>query len=541
MGPIPKFEKRLVSTSKEDGPVILTMEERLVLCTERVSPFDIYPAPLSKNPEDGDFFIRKRISKDAASDMRQLPGIIRFSLEAALSEEGPAAVENVDRKRAEAENRSNFDPTQKTQEGHELIFFWRRMLLADYLRLLEEIGQEDDGALTQGEEDGEGARVAVQGILLNRRLVKITRNLDATGKPNVFMARYRDRAGSIWGKGAAGLCKGTQDIVNAVARGIVNNTHFSSRPSYEVDVNRLDNPNAMDATYPGQIIKSKSSPGDSRPAVQKFEQSNNMAPMLMTREKFISSLHEQTGIYPNAYGSPEQTGPAETLGGLKILRQDQTRTIKRTLAGVSAAIAGVVRGYWLWDMLFDEDESIKGDVNVVARGPVQMFMSDEDVNQIMGMLDMIEKRPGVAEAAKEDAIAYLFGELVRHFRFAKSKLIKSEDELRREREARAAAEQTQAGQGVRETGGVEGASKVKPESESDRVNAQANFVRAQAAADKVKLDAERVAIERAKVLAQFTAARARLIARKQAEAAPAEIQGPAEEVPPASGGEGAAA
>lgn len=522
MGPMPRIVKKM-AVRQGDGVVEMAVEEKEILAVERVSPLDLYPAALSTKPEDGDFFVRRRISDDAARNLRNLAGVLPDRLAVGLSKK-PSGEDEVDTTLASITAKTTLGGDTEPDPVHELIYWWHWMTRKEVAGFLRSEEQPEDAVADD--------MVPMQGLMLNGTVIKAVPNLDASGRPNVFIASFRRRPGSFWGNGVAGLAKGQQEQVNVIARALNTNIHFSHRPSYQADQAALVDPKALAKTFPGQVIYTQLPPGDNRKPVEVLQTPNYTDQLIRARVQATSWLDEKSGIYPQSYGSPAQVGPAETLGGYQLLRQDQAKTIKRTLTYISEAVGGLVRAYWLYNMIFSEDESIKGDVEVVTSGIVSIYQTAEESGQMLAVLEMAAKNPVFAATLKPGAVAHIAREVLRSRRLDVDKLVKSEAEV--EAEAMAAQQAAMAEQAAQEGPAQATEPLPRPDSESARVRAQADMIRAQAQAEKVGIEREKLAIERADRLMKIRKAQQELAQMRMAAATPAPM--PAAQSEPAMGG-----
>jgi hypothetical protein len=487
MGPCPRMEKRKVVVN---GGV--DWEERLVLGVERVNPLDIYPESMSVEPGDGDFFIRKRIGSDAAKALKNVPEVKLSQLTKALAGKSGTATETVDLELGQIAEKNSVG-IYKPDAEHELVYWWHWMTRKQVNEFTGDVDIEEELA---------DEFVPMQGLMLNGVVIKAVENLNKSGKPNVFVGSFRKRPGSFWGIGGAGLAKGQQDQVNVMARAVNNNAHMASRPSYQVDQAALVDPKAMSRTFPGQVVYTTQMPGDNRDPVKILNTPNNLPNLIEARNQAASWLDEKTGVYPQSYGNPAQSGPAETLGGYQLLRQDQTKTMKRALYNVSQVVGGLVEAFWTWNMIFDEDESIKGDFEVVTRGAAQLYLTSEDADQMLAVIQMMDKSQMLQAVAKPQGAGYLFRAVLRRHRIDADKVLKSDEEMAK------AAEEAMAQQQAMQ--GAENAPMPQDEAKS-----RAEELKAQAAMQKAQNDSERVNIQRARMIADVRRAQQDLELRKR--------------------------
>lgn len=518
MGPCPQ----VVTVPAVHGTEVV-FEDRVILGVERVSPFHIYPESLSTKPGDGDFFIRKPITHDAAKALRRIPGVKADRLATALLRPS-TGTEEIDLELEKIQQGTAAGNSQKPKEDHELVYWWHRATkkeIDEFDGKAPAVLEAPEGGDAEAEapapaEDDEGDLIPMMGLMLNGIVIKAVPNWDKTGKPNVFATSYRKRSGAFWGKGGSALAKGPQERANTAARALQNNINQSSQPRTVSDQTLLVDPRALDRSFPGQNVKIHNrQPGDNRRAVEVLDTPNYTSQLLSARQVIATTLDEQTGVYPQSYGSPAQTGPAKTLGGYQLLRKDQTTTMKRTVANISQDVIGpLVKAFWLWNMLFDDDMDCKGDFQVQARGPVHSFLTTEDAETVLAALELFTNNLDVKAAAKPEAPARLARRLLKLNRLDAGDLLKDESEILGEIEAAKAAQAAQAAGGAGEAGGEPMPAPAKPDSESAMIRARADMRRAETAAGKLELDRERFAAERAERLARIQKIQ-REIAREQ--------------------------
>ena len=506
MGPVPVNKLMPVVAGTE-----IRYEEKLILETRRISPLHIYPSGLSTKVGQGDLFIREPITNDAARLLKKVPGVKVDRFEKAFIKAGAVqAGENATLDAALAEIRQKMaqDPQGQPDKEHDLVWWWHWMSRKDVAEFHGETAPEDAV---------KDELVPMYGLMLNGVVIKAEENLDKTGRPNLFVASYRNRPGSFWGIGGSGLCKSQQDQVNVFARALSNNAHMSSMPRQAYDSTMLVNPDQGKVMYPGQKIEVRQQPNETRKALEVLPTPNHTMPLLAGRNQAAGWADEKTGVYPQSTGSPKLTGPAQTLGGYNRMLNEQTKTLKRALYNISLALGGLIHAYWLWEMVYGEDEDIKGDFQVVTRGPVQSFLQAEDADQILGVMEMVGRNPLLQSAMKPDGLAKLLRQLMKMRRIKTDGILKDESELAEE--IKAAGEKAQAGAGGEGGGGEVKEPVGRPENESDRIRAQADLTRAQAAADKVAVDRDRVALERARTLAMIQKAQREIAAERQGQTA----------------------
>lgn len=526
MGPIPKREK---VESVRGGRIVV--EERIIPAMMSLDPFGIYPAAGSTKVEDGDFFYRTRISDDVALELLSAPNINRARADEAYRRRGAKLGDgDMDAVLEEEVQRQATDVETSNPDGmHELVYWWHRMTRAEAAGAMRE-------PVPEGRRPEE--RAAYMGLMLNGIVVSCAENWDPLGRPQIHLCRFRRRSRTVFGKSLPKLNKDSQNMRNVATRSLHTNMLYSQKPMMEAKVDRLVNPWDTTVLHPGQVFLTKEPAGqDGRPAMTPIAIPNFTAQMLSAANQAGAWSDDATGIYPQAYGDARQFGPAETMGGYKMLREDQVKVLKLAIISLDEAVRSLVSAFWLWNMLSAGHEDCKGDSKVVARGAVQLFLNNETANSVAAMLAHFLEHPDKAEEIlKADGIG-----LIRMYRewftltnMDPDRFLKSEEEV--EESVRAAREQAEAAAAAEEearrlaeAGAVPpGPAEPPPETESARIKAQADMIRAQAAQKKADIEEGKLAIARADATARAMKA--------QREARAARVRVPE---PPPAAGEGA--
>ncbi|MCV6589458.1 MAG: hypothetical protein OIF57_10565, partial [Marinobacterium sp.] len=180
------------------------------------------------------------------------------------------------------------------------------------------------------------------------------------------------------GQGIPELMADIQDTCNATARALINNLAIASGPQTEVNFDRLAPGENATAMYPWKIWQTKSSMASGNdPAVRFFQPDSNAAELMGVYEKFETKADEVTNIPRYMYGSQNVGGAGDTASGLSMLMESANKGIKAAIGHIDkGVIRRSIEGFWLHNMLYNPDRSIKGDCKAVARGSSAMLMRE---------------------------------------------------------------------------------------------------------------------------------------------------------------------
>jgi hypothetical protein len=117
--------------------------------------------------------------------------------------------------------------------------------------------------------------------------------------------------------------------------------------------------------------------GSSAPAVR-FNQPDSRAEELMAvYEKFSRLADDHSGIPAYIYGDTDVQGAGRTSSGLSMLMGAAGKGIRQVVMHIDMdIIKPVVKRQFIYNMRYDDDESIKGDVEVVPKGAINLAVKE---------------------------------------------------------------------------------------------------------------------------------------------------------------------
>ena len=364
-GPVIRRRKVKRWGKDEQGKWVIQTPFELVPEFDRVSPFDLYPAPDSRGVDDGYLFERHSLTRSDLLAMIGVPGYNEENIRAAIQAYGTGGRREFltpDSERAEMEfGTSN---SMITGDKIEALEFWGSVQGC----LLIEWGM--DNAALDPELDYE-VNVWQVGSFTIRAML----NPDQLGRKPYSVDSFDRVAGSFWGRGIPELISDLQDICNAIARSIVNNAALASGPQTEVNTDRIKGNNTE--LYPWKIWESTNQQMMEGPAVR-FTQPQIVTGALMQVYEFFSTLaDDQSGVPRWAYGQSNQGGAGSTSSGLSMLMTSASRGIKMVIGHADNMTEGAVERLFDYNMIYDTDESIKGDCNIVALGSSSLIAKEQ--------------------------------------------------------------------------------------------------------------------------------------------------------------------
>jgi len=193
----------------------------------------------------------------------------------------------------------------------------------------------------------------------------------------------------VWGQGLPQIIRDLQDQANTCARALANNVTLASGFMGDINIGRLAEGEDPYDIGPFRLFQTKSpTVSTSQRAVDFYQPTMNADALVKVYQFFSSLADEYSGIPPYAQGVNTSGGAASTATGLSILMEQAARGIKYAVWILDRAIVSTVKATWEDLMLFDQDESIKGDAAVVARASSALIHRDRQAARQIEFLQM---------------------------------------------------------------------------------------------------------------------------------------------------------
>ena len=402
-GPVVRRQRALGWKTGADGRTYVEPIERLGPEFERVDPFYIYPEPGISNLNEGFLFEYHPLSRSQLSDLIGVPGYDEDAIRKVLDiGNGQSWInEDVELQKDEAE-RKYYAYMRPTTEFDALEFWGKvsgKMLL--------------EWGLTEEDIPDPAREYDANVWMVGNYVIKAVLNYDPLGEKPYAKTSFIKCPGAFWGKGIPEIIEDLQSVCNAAARALVNNMGISSGPQVEVNVERLPPNEDITSLSPWKIWQTINDPvGSSAPAIRFTQPDSRATELVAVYEKFSRLADDHSGIPAYVYGDLNVQGAGRTSSGLSMLMGAAGKGIRQVVMHIDAdVVKPIVLRQFVYNMRYDEDESIKGDVEVVAKGSVNLAVKEtvnvrriEFLNATANQIDMeILGRDGRAAILREVA------------------------------------------------------------------------------------------------------------------------------------------
>lgn len=427
-GPIYRRHKRL---SWEKDGFTPKVSDNPAQTWERVSPFDVYPSVGASDCQRGDFIERVRFWRTELHGLKGLPGYNDTEIERALLDYSEGHLEGwlwteSERQRLEKETTYLFLSPPGIIDA---VNYWGSV--------------PGWKLISWGVGDLEPDRdYEVNCLLIGRFVIYCALNPDPLGRRPYHRACYDEIPGAFWGRSIPDLAGTHQQMCNAIACSLADNLGVSSGPMGWVHMDRLADGEQSLEWAPWKMFQLKSDPTQGvNPGIGTFTVNDNSAQLMRTYAEWENRADDATGVPRYTYGNGNNIGAGDTATGLSMLLNNAAKGLRRAISNIDArVIQPTITMAFVNEMLYNDDESIKGDCVVVPRGAAAILIKESAQARRTQFLGMTAN-PIDMEIIGIKGRAALLREVASAMELPVDDVVPSEEEL--EERQQAAAQQAQ--------------------------------------------------------------------------------------------------
>ncbi len=352
----------------EDGeydPVFKTIPQ-----VSHVSVWNFYPDPDATNMDDAQYVIERH--KMSRSQLRALKKRPHFREQ--VIEEAIAAGENYVKKSWE-DDLSDY-VSEHDIERYEVLEYWGNcdvdMLVEQDIEIPKEFEALDE--------------IQINAWVCNGKLLRMVINPFKPARIPYVAAPYELNPYSFFGVGIAENMDDTQTLMNGFMRMAVDNAVLSGNLLIEVDETNLV-PGQDLSVYPGKVFRRQGgAPGQ---AIFGTKFPNVAGENLQLFDKARQLADESTGLPSFAHGQTGISGVGRTASGISMLMNAASGSIKTVIKNVDDYLLKPLgEGLFKFNMQFDYDPQIKGDLEVKARGTESLMANEVRSQRLMQFLQV---------------------------------------------------------------------------------------------------------------------------------------------------------
>lgn len=334
----------------------------------RVDPRNVWADPgCGENIHDGKgIYERQKLTAKQVRDLVKQPGYMKEQIRKVL-EEGP-------KKSASFQELKDEDQRDVARDTYELWEYWGEVDHED----LEAAGVE------VGEKDQLRAMNACV-VMINDTVVKAFMNpLDDGQMPYDFYV-WEKVSGSCWGYGIPYLMRAQQKVLNAAWRQMMDNAGVSSGPQIVMNPNVIQPADKQWQLSSRKIWFATDDMDDVRKAFATFEFDSHQAELAGIIKMATELADQETGVPVIMQG--EKGAAPDTVGGMQMLMNSANVVLRRLVKQFDDMITKPhIRRYYDYNMLYNDDEEVKGDFTIDARGSSALMVRDIQNQAFLNLL-----------------------------------------------------------------------------------------------------------------------------------------------------------
>lgn len=225
-----------------------------------------------------------------------------------------------------------------------------------------------------------------------------------------FIYPYEKVSKKIWGRGVPEICADSQEILNAAARRLLDDVALLG-PQIEINVDDLspEAVKAIDEIYPFKVHPRTG--GDAQTPLMRVHNLQSVSRELVEIiSMFRGFIDEETNLPTAGTSGVGNLGGHETAQGTQLLQNAANVVQRSVVSNVDRyAVDPFFTKLYMFFMQWSDDESIKGDMKVDAKGSSTLLKAEVMTTQLINLLN-ITNNPTDIQLTKRDNMLRMVAE-----------------------------------------------------------------------------------------------------------------------------------
>ena len=386
-------------------PTIKTIPE-----ASHVSIWNFYWDPDANNTEDCQYVIeRHKMSRTQLRALKRRPHFRKNVIDQ-LIDQGETYV-----KKYWEDDLRDYAPNYGV-DRFEVLEYWGNVDV--------ELLEEND--IDIPEEFKEGDELQANIWYCNGKIIRLVLNPFKPSKIPYYAVPYELNPCSLAGVGVGENMDDTQTLMNGFMRMAVDNAVLSGNLVFEVDETNLV-PGQDMSVYPGKVFRRQGGAPGQALFGTKFPNVSQENMQLFDKARQLAD--ESTGMPSFAHGQTGVSGVGRTASGISMLMNAAGGSIKTVIKNVDDyLLAPLGKAFFNFNMQFDFDPEIKGDLEVNARGTESLMATEVRSQRLMQFLQIVSN-PALMPFAK---MPYIIREIAKSMDLDQDKVTNNMEEAARQ-------------------------------------------------------------------------------------------------------------
>lgn len=365
---------------KEDGAYNPTI--KTVPSSSHVSVWNFYPDPDAVNMDEVQYVIeRHKLSRSQLRALKKRP-MFRSQVIEEVIEYGETYI-----KKYWEDDLTDYQPNQDI-DRFEVLEYWGIVN--------KELLEENDINIPIDMEELDELQANIW--LCNGRVLRLVINPFKPARIPYYAVPYELNPYSIFGVGIAENMDDTQTLMNGFMRMAVDNGVLSGNLVFEIDETNLV-PGQDMSVYPGKVFRRQGGAPGQALFGTKFPNVTQENLQMFDKARVLAD--EATGMPSFSHGQTGVSGVGRTASGISMLMNAAAGGIKTVIKNIDDYLLRPIgEAFFSFNMQFDFDPEIKGDLEVKARGTESLMANEVRSQRLMQFLQITAGNQALLPFAK---------------------------------------------------------------------------------------------------------------------------------------------
>jgi hypothetical protein len=383
---------------------------------ERIDPWNFFPTHGVKRTRDCDsFYIRHSMLRRDIRELSKTPGFDSSAIIELLKREPGSRSDQY---------QQNVRPTSDENQGEDKLHY----------NVWEFHGSlpNDDAAALCGHENEEANPLQEKRVIVwfcDEIVLKAVEYPHDDDVLPFFTFNWNHDPDSIWGSGLPHECSNSLRAANSALRMLWDNAAFSILPQTLIDQSAIQPQDGNYQVYPGKVWLMKKGGTDVRGAFNTVDMPAKIADLIEVFKLAQQMMEDEAGL-PMLMQTGQEPQVTQTATGTAMLMNSASTPLRRLVRQIDDEITQpVISSIYRYNMQFHEDDSVKGDYDIVALGSSSLLVREQQTSGLIEVLQLAQGSPVLAPLTK---FPELYRKLVASMQINADGVIKTEDELAEE-------------------------------------------------------------------------------------------------------------
>lgn len=393
----------------------VTMDKRPTC--ERVDPWDFFPDMQARHIDDAEYVLQRHIM--SRKDLRKLA-----SQEGYLSGQIDQILASEDEQTPTATHLDVMNSMSGISNERA-----NRFEVWEYHGVLD----KEDLKACGCEVDDSNHLQELSGVVwfVEGRVIRATLNIMDTEDMPYSVFAWEKTDTSIFGIGVPRLMNNSQRALNASWRMAMDNAGLTTAPQLVVNESSIEPVDGDWTMRPRKVWRAKGLTSNIQQAFGTFDINGHLGDLLSLFSVAKELADEEAGLPSVAQGEQGAT-PVNTATGMSILMNSANTVLRRAIKAWDDGITlPFIQRLYDWNMQFGENEGIKGDDQVHARGASHLIVKEMQAQNAMSLIN-IAASPILQPLTD---VPELYRRVVTSMQLDPSEIVKTDAEIAQEMQA----------------------------------------------------------------------------------------------------------